>query len=182
MTLQSLPPDLELPVLQPPKKPHRFTLDNQPAGRGRKKGSVDRITRDLKRGVLLGAHNCGYDGKGLGGVDGFLLYCAQHHPRHYLALLGKMLPMNLNENAPGPGIGQVNIVSIPSGVHLTHEQIERTRRGEAFTLDHDQAPVEPTPVKAPDVPEIEAQTPAEAQLIASIEALARAVGVDLDAD
>src|SRR5580765_2762056 len=112
MTLETLPADLELPVLQPRvvRKPHGFSSENQPFGkRGRKKGSISKITSDIKQGVLRGAHNCGYDGQGLGGVDGFLLACAQRYPKSYLQLLGRMLPMTMTPEASGPTITAVNI-------------------------------------------------------------------------
>lgn len=173
----------ELPVLQkrvlpPAMKPFRYGPNNQPPGRGRKRGAINKITTDLKHGILKGAANCGYDGEGLGGVEGFLAMCAQRYPKHYLALLGKMLPMNLNANAPSAAIQTVQIVSVPSGVFLNREQMALAEQGKPFTIDYDEpAPreelAEPAPpeVPAPVQEDEEPTTPEEAALLARMAAL-----------
>ena len=93
-------------------------------------------TADLKQGILRGAANCGYDGAGLGGVDGFLLMCAQRHPKHYLALLGKMLPpLNLNANVASASINEVRIISVPTDHFLSRADIERLQSGEALPIE-----------------------------------------------
>ena len=172
MTLQTLPPNLELPMLQPPRKPFRFSSDHQPVGkRGRKPGAINKITTDLKHGILRGAASCGYDGEGLGGVDGFLLMCAQRYPKHYLNLMGKLLPLNLTANAPSAGIGTVNIVSVPSGTYLSPDQIARAQRGEPFTIEHGPTTKQPPPVEEPIVQEFSPRTERERQLLAELEAL-----------
>jgi hypothetical protein len=85
--------------------------------------------------MLRGAANCGYDGAGLGGVDGFLLMCAQRHPKHYLALLGKMLPLNLNANVASASINEVRIISVPTDHLLSRADIERLQSGEALPIE-----------------------------------------------
>jgi hypothetical protein len=172
MTLQSLPSDLVLPVLQAPRKAARFYgPDRPPPGKGRKKGVLNRITADLKQGLLRGAANCGYDGAGLGGVDGFLLMCAQKHPKHYLALLGKLIPLNLNPD-PAP-VATINVIGIESGRFLSKEEIENIQQVEAHTVDHVPSPehrYEPAPPE-PTEASIEAQSPEEEQLLAALKAM-----------
>jgi hypothetical protein len=150
MTLLTLPADLELPVLQPPRKPNRYGPDNPPPGKGRKRGTINKITRDLKEGVMAAAAACGYDGEGLGGVDGFLLMCAQRYPKHYLALLGKMLPLQSSAAIENNRIGSVNIISIPSGRFLAPEEIAKLQEP-APVIEHGPQP-EPERFMAPEEP------------------------------
>jgi hypothetical protein len=136
MTLQTLPANLELPVLQPKRKPNRYGPNNPPPGKGRTKGAINKITADLKQGILRGAATCGYDGEGLGGVDGFLLMCAQRYPKHYLTLLGKMLPLNLNAdvNTSTASISEIRMVSVPSDHYFIPEAGDSP--SEAGTFKH----------------------------------------------
>jgi len=146
MTLATLPPDLQLPVLQTRKAARHFGPDRPPPGLGRRKGCLNKITSDLKQGILRGAQNCGYDGRGLGGIDGFLLMCAQQHPKHYLALLGRILPTTMTPEAPRPPT-TVNVLSVPVGVHLSRAQIEDMRQGKPLVLDPEQMAEMPAPAE-----------------------------------
>jgi hypothetical protein len=114
-----LPADLELPAINPKPKslPPR-----------KKKGAIAKISRDVKAGILNGAIACGYDGAGEGGLDGFFLMCAQRHPKAYLALLGKFVPLQVSADVPGQTIGSINIVSVPRNHFLSGEMIEKWRR------------------------------------------------------
>ena len=114
---------LELPTIGRKK-----SNQNLISGRGRLKGVVNKVSRDLKNGVLNGAIACGYDGNGLGGLDGFLLMCAQRHPKHYMALLGRLMPMQPSADV-GHHIETVNILPVASGSFLSHEEIEKARSG-----------------------------------------------------
>jgi hypothetical protein len=120
-----LPADLELSVLQPPK-PRQYGPDNPPPGLGRPKGSINKITADLKAGIMDGAAAYGFDGAGLGGVEGYLAMCAAKYPKHYMVLLGKLLPLQVNNDVAftGPAV-VVNIVGIPRGRKLSPEEAAR---------------------------------------------------------
>ena len=54
------PANFELPVINPkPRKPGTFGRGNPPPSNGRRPGQVNKITADLKQGILRGAANCG---------------------------------------------------------------------------------------------------------------------------
>jgi hypothetical protein len=149
----TLPAGLELPVLQPRRKPHRYGPDNPPPGKGRRKGAINKITADLKQGILRGAANCGYDGAGLGGVDGFLLMCAQRHPKHYLALLGKMLPLNLSADVSTTAVNEVRIISVPADHFLSQADMERLQSHLPLTVEGQSLEYPPPePIEQPDEP------------------------------
>jgi hypothetical protein len=126
----------DLPNLREPGKVHRFSAENQPAGRGRPKGSGDKVTRDLKRGLIDGAISHGYDGEGLDGLPGYCRYLARFHPKAFASLLGKMLPYQIDGNV-GQFIGTVNILGVPSDNFLSAEDIERLRA--PALLEHEPA-------------------------------------------
>ena len=110
-----LPATLELPRLV--DRPRDKRLDNlrHGPGIGRPAGVQDKITRDLKQGLLEGAIAHGYDGEGEDGLVGYCHHLAERHPKMYCHLLAKLLPYNLNANVDGtaPGTGSA---SLPSGL------------------------------------------------------------------
>ena len=88
----------------------------------------------MKAGILGGAASCGYDGEGLNGVDGFLLMCAQRYPKHYLAPLGKMLPLNLSANVNSAAIREVRVISVPVERYLSSADIAKINSREPMTI------------------------------------------------
>lgn len=115
-----LPPDFEIASLRPRKS----NLPPGP-GPGRPAGGENVITKDLKRGIIDAAAELGSDGNGTDGLKGWLRTCAAKHPKAYLSLLSKLVPMQIADGLPGQFIGTVNIHGIPSGSHLTAEDIAR---------------------------------------------------------
>lgn len=115
-----LPTDFAVPAIAPPKRKPKF-IPNKP------KYAVAKITRGLKQGILDGAAAHGFDGEGQGELEGYFQMCAAKYPKHYLALIGKIVPLTIDSNATGNVITAVNIVSIPSGNFLSQEDIERVR-------------------------------------------------------
>lgn len=84
--MPELPADFELPKLRDPR------LDNlSRAGQGRVPGIVNRITKDLKTGIINGAVAHGADGAGKDGLDGYLAMCATKFPKAYLGVLAKLV-------------------------------------------------------------------------------------------
>ena len=100
---------------------------------------------------------------------GFCLHLAERHPKAHGGLLAKLLPYNLHAdvNTAVPTITSVNIVSVPSGVHFSPEQMECAQQGKPFTIDYDQMREEPAPVEEP----IEVRSPEEEQLLATLKAM-----------
>lgn len=64
-------------------------------GPGRPVGSRNRTTRILKEAVLLAAEQVGENGRGRGGLVGYLRKIARTEPRAFCALLQRVLPMQV---------------------------------------------------------------------------------------
>jgi hypothetical protein len=67
-------------------------------GKGRPKGSPNKITADLKRAILEAAEAAGAEG----GTVGYLTTQATANPASFLTLLGKVLPMQLQGDPDHP--------------------------------------------------------------------------------
>lgn len=104
-----------------PERPSRDTLfkpgNALATGRG-----PNKITADLKQGIVGAAAELGYDGKGKGGVQGYLKMLAEDYPKQFTSLLGRVIPLQINAS-PGAFIGAVNIVGVPTDRYLTAEQM-----------------------------------------------------------
>jgi hypothetical protein len=68
------------------------------AGKGRPKGSPNKITADLKRAILEAAEAAG----GEGGTVGYLTRQADENPTAFLTLIGKVLPTTLAGDDTAP--------------------------------------------------------------------------------
>ncbi|MGY3615687.1 hypothetical protein [Bradyrhizobium sp. USDA 10063] len=121
-----VPDSLELP---------RLTKSKPTPPVGRTIGTINRITRDLKLGIIDAATAYGSDGHGTGGLTGYLFFLAGSHPKAFASLLGKMLPLQVNGSIQSV-VGQVNIVSIPSDQYLTKEDA-RKLAPEPPTIEHE---------------------------------------------
>ena len=116
------------------QRPGTFGTNNQPARRR----SKNRIPLDVKAGVIEGLAAHGEDGEGKGGFPGFVLYLARKHPKSAARLAERLLPPSVvvaNNSSSGGHIHTVNIVSIPSGVHLSQEELARLNQPQ-LTIDH----------------------------------------------
>ncbi len=144
------PDTFTLPRLQ--EKPRDKRLDNLRPGQGRVPGVVNKVTRDLKAGILDGAIAHGEDGEGLNGLSGYLRMCAAKFPRSYMNLLGKLLPLTLsNDGLAGATVGTVNIISVPADHYLSKEDLARTGTSMPALehIDHHPVPPpEPTALEA----------------------------------
>ena len=124
------PDTLDLPVINPnpkPKKPGTFGRGNPPPGKGRMRGSVNKVTRDLKNGILTAAANLGRDSVGTDGLVGYLVYLGAHHPKAFAGLLAKMLPLQVNADVNNAVVGAINVVSIPRDRFLSMAEPEKFR-------------------------------------------------------
>lgn len=69
-------------------------MNKPPRGRGRPKGSVNKISADLKEMILEALHRAG-------GLD-YLTAQAHENPKTFLLLLGRVLPLQLQGDAELP--------------------------------------------------------------------------------
>lgn len=75
---------------------HRFSKDNQPEGRGRKKGQVNTLTRELKEAIVTAAAMHGEDGKGKNELIGYLFRLAKNKdPYLFTGLLKAIIPLQV---------------------------------------------------------------------------------------
>lgn len=75
---------------------HKLGTNRGNAGKGRPKGSPNKITADLKRAILEAAEAAG----GEGGTAGYLARQADENPAAFMSLLGKVLPTTLDGTGP----------------------------------------------------------------------------------
>ncbi len=134
---------------------------------GRRAGILNVITRDLKRGIIDAAVECGSDGNGTGGLPGFLGHLARNHPKAFTQLLCKLLPMQVHgEGLAGAVVSTVNVVSIPVDRYLSAEQLEKIQQA---PLQLDQAPLEQSePEHIEELAEIAVENTGELQPVADI--------------
>jgi hypothetical protein len=106
MTDEPKPKQLDLPLPNvAEKRDTRFKPGHVPPVR-RQKGTRNKITRDLKDGIIHGAVVHGSDGRGKGGLWGYLEMCARRFPKEYLWLLARLLPLDLRAK-PGEFVTEV---------------------------------------------------------------------------
>lgn len=87
-----------LPVAEKPQTKRRPPA----AGMGRKKGQVNKTTATLKEAILLAAQDVGEDGKGRGGLTGYLRRVAMEDVKAFSGLLGRVLPLQVAGEGGGP--------------------------------------------------------------------------------
>jgi hypothetical protein len=154
---RALPGDFKIE----PIAPRKSNLPPGP-GPGRPKGSVNKVVRDLKEGVLTAAENIGNEDFNGTGLIGYLEDLGRHHKRAFASLLVKVLPMSVTgDGTLGAQIGAINIVSIESGKFLSPDGVEQFERpgltlgqvSQPAPLLLEQRPPEPAPMPAPSTSE-----------------------------
>lgn len=127
-------------------KPGVFQKGHVPTVR-RRAGTRNRITTDLKHGIIEGAAKHGEDGKGKGGVNGYLAWAARKYPRDYLKLIGRLLPLDLNATGlpKGSSIGSINIIAAPSNMILSDGKFVEMVEADPPPLIEQQPQPEPDP-------------------------------------
>jgi hypothetical protein len=86
---------------QTPKKAVRGAAAKGP-GPGRPKGVPNKTTQMLKDAILLAAEKSGHDGKGKGGLIGYLKRVASEDVKAFAGLLGRVLPLQVTGEGGGP--------------------------------------------------------------------------------
>lgn len=67
----------------------------QPGNPGKPAGVRHLLNKSVKECILEAAARLGSDGKGRDGLVGFMMSVGRRHPTHLLALIGKVLPLQL---------------------------------------------------------------------------------------
>jgi hypothetical protein len=102
----------------------KFRRGHKPIRNGREKGVHNKITRDIKEGIIDGAVAHGQDGKGKGGLRGYLTMCATKYPKQYMYLLGKLLPFVVRNTVDASlRVQSVNVVPVQSDRYVTAEDM-----------------------------------------------------------
>jgi hypothetical protein len=83
----------------------QFTSDRQPANRGRRRGTPNKTTTQLKEAILAAAEQAGGDG----GLVNYLHDQARMNPGHFMTLLGKVLPMQVAGDKDAPLNSRVTV-------------------------------------------------------------------------
>lgn len=73
------------------------------AGKGRVKGTPNKITANLKEAILMAAEQHGRDGEGLDGLTGYLRNLAAREPASFASLMGKLIPREVSVDS-GPNM------------------------------------------------------------------------------
>lgn len=116
----------------------RFMPGVRPAGR--KKGVPNRSTLNVKLAFIEAATRIGSNGKGLGGLRGFIERVGRSNPEALLLALARLIPPPAKQEEATPAIGVVNVVAVPAGRYLSQEQARSAIEVEyAVVTDEDAA-------------------------------------------
>ena len=80
-------------------RPHRFKPRRQKEG-GRRIGSTNKVPCLLKEAIVLAAELEGSNGQGSGSFVGFLRKVAREDPKGFMKLLGRALPLQVEDPTP----------------------------------------------------------------------------------
>jgi hypothetical protein len=88
----------------------------------RQKGSINKVTKEIKAGCLEAATRLGRDGKGAGGFIGYLEFLGKEYPPCFAHLLGKLIPYQVNASLIASGTVSINIVTAPENNFISPEE------------------------------------------------------------
>ena len=110
---------IELPSWHPKRNATTFGLGHEV---GRPKGAKDRISTDLKKSFIEALRSFGSDGKGTDGIEGFIHHAIRNDLRGVLAVVAKIIPLQVNASVEGNHIASVVINSVPQN-HFVKEGV-----------------------------------------------------------
>lgn len=105
------------------QRPGTFRKGHKKFG-GRKKGTPNRFNRDLIQAIVQAAEQVGSDGKGKGGVDGYLQMLAGKKAAYFVSLLRQAVQKHVPAIQPKNGViysteQEFRQALLDSGVHPT---------------------------------------------------------------
>jgi hypothetical protein len=97
--------------------PARGFQPGHPKYGGKKKGTGNKVDNELRQAIVDGVSDVGFveigdDGKpviGKDGIRGFVRWLGLHHPQVAAALLGRVLPYNVNTTEMPPVVSRAEI-------------------------------------------------------------------------
>jgi hypothetical protein len=117
----------------------RFARGRAKTG-GRRKGTPNKATADIKQCFIEAAQRIGSDGRGKGGVRGFIEKTGRANPEALMLALSRFVPPPPKQEDAAPSISVVNIVPAPSGHYITAEQMNALLSPETIDVE----PTEPS--------------------------------------
>ena len=103
-----------------------------------RKGVVNRITRDIKAGMINSAIEHGRDGKGTDGLKGFCAFLLENDLRAYAMIFGRMLPLQVNGDITVSPVSLV-LSQVPHDRYLSAEEVKR--RTPSYRLNDGEPPL-----------------------------------------
>jgi hypothetical protein len=96
----------------------RFVKGHRQLGH-RGQGTLNRLTTDIKHGMIHSAVAHGRDGRGDGGLDGFFEWLLKNDLRAWCGIFGRLVPLQVNgEVAHRHQQVQVNLVTVPADMYI----------------------------------------------------------------
>jgi hypothetical protein len=80
-----------------PKKEVSAEFEEQ-RGRGRPKGSTNKVTQLMKDAAIIAAQQLGENLRGRGGLEGFFRRMGRREPVAFLGFLGKLIPLQMQHS------------------------------------------------------------------------------------
>lgn len=113
-------PDSDPPASPPKKYGKPFQKGEAGPRKGRKPGSQNLYTVNLRKAILLAAETVGENDKGKDGLLGFLIRLAKKHPKTFSQFLLKLIPTQVT----GPNGGPVQYVQLNPDILRVASQAE----------------------------------------------------------
>jgi hypothetical protein len=94
---------------------------------GRKKGTPNKSTRNIRDAMTESAVKHGIDGKGTGGLTGFCQWLLANDLKAWTHIFSRLVPLQVAAETTNRGGGamQVNVISVPRGVYFSAEQAQQ---------------------------------------------------------
>jgi hypothetical protein len=71
---------------------------------GRKKGTPNKLTREVKDAIVGAAEELGSDGKGKGGLQGYMKFLVREEPKTFGMLIRAVIPTQINATVRPPRV------------------------------------------------------------------------------
>ncbi|MBR0847189.1 hypothetical protein JQ543_05460 [Bradyrhizobium diazoefficiens] len=114
-----------------------FAVGHRKVG-GRRKGTPNKATADIKACFIEAARNIGSDGKGKGGVRGFIEKTGRANPEALMLALSRFVPPPLKQDADVSSVVVVNVGAVPANKYLHASDVAKMIEAEPLVIDNDE--------------------------------------------